>query len=665
MSEIRRALLSRRTGLYLFIAVFLGCVFFMYDCFSEKQITLTGDELTAYIDGYPDFLKSVQDNAESFGTITALSGGFSAENIRKTAEDYSTLSGVQAVYGNNKGIVLISDYVTADFLIIGVTLLTSVSFIEEKRKGLTYLVRSTKNGRRALSVQRAATVFIIAFTASILVHAGLFITAQLTCGDMEVTRFIQSVPEFAVCPFRISILDYLLLSVIIKALSAVTAGLLIFLLPSVLEPAIAVTAFAVFGVSEYLLYAVILPTDRLSPLKFCNLAALLRTDIFFKEYCNLNVFGNAVSFFTCAVFVGILLMITLAVLCIVLCSREKNSLSIDGKFTEKISSALSEKAPALPLWLWETKKVFFNQKGAVILAAVVYIAVSSALSYRYLIPSYNKYELSYYSKYAGVITAEMADKINDDRNNLQGEYDRVYEEYITLYEESGKIFTDEVLALYDKLVILGDRLYALDKIKAQAESGLSYTEKTGIETHMIRTAVYELFLLDDRITTNKNALYIMLCIIGVFAGINAAENHSNMTSQLKSSYRGRKKLTAIKLAIIGITSMAVTVGIFLPQFIQIGAEGFNDITATAQSLEFLRFVPFQISIRGYLLLMMCVRMLSAFLVGIFVMAVSCYCRSSITAICLCSAVLVVPAVLSGTGVVSFISMADFIGFCTL
>lgn len=665
MSEIRRVLLSRRTGLYLFISVFLGCVFFMYDCFSEKQITLSGDELTAYIEGYPDFLKSVQDNAESFGTITALSGGFSAENIRKTAEDYSALSGVQTIYGNNKGIVLISDYVTADFLIIGVTLLTAVSFIEEKRKGLTFLVRSTKNGRRALSVQRVAAIFIIAFTASILVHAGLFVTAQLTCGDMNVMRPLQSVPEFALCPFKISILDYLILLVIIKALSAVTAGLLIFLLPSILEPAIAVTVFAFFAVAEYLLYGLILPTDRLSPLKFCNLIALLRTDIFFKEYCNLNVFGNAVSFFTCAVFTGVILLLTLTVLCVVFGSREKSSLSFGGKFTEKISMILSRKAPSLPLWLWETKKVFINQKGAVILTVVVYIAVSSALSYRYLIPSYNKYELSYYNKYAGVITAEMLDKINDDRNDLQGEYDTVYEEYITLYEESGRLFTDEVLKLYDKLIIMGDRLYALDKIKAQAESGLDYTDKTDIETHMIRTAVYELFLLDDRITTNKNALYIMLCIIGVFAGINAAENHSNMTYQLKSSYRGRKKLTSVKLSIIGITSIAVTIGIFLPQFLQIGAESFNDITATAQSLEFLRFMPFQLSIKGYLLLMMCVRMLSAFLVGIFVMAVSRFCRSSVTTMCICSAVLVVPAVLSGTGVVSLISMADFIGFCSL
>ncbi len=663
MSEIRRVLLSRRTGLYLFIAVFLGCVFFMYDCFSEKQITLTGDELTVYIDDYADFLKSVQDNADNFGTITALSGGFSAKNIRKTAEDYNALSGVQPVYGENKGIVLISDYVMADFLIIGVTLLTAISFIEEKRKGLTFLVRSTKNGRRALSVRRVTVIFIIAFITSIAVHTGLFITAQLTCGDMNVMRSIQSIPEFSLCPFKITILDYLLLSVIIKALSAVIAGLLIFLLPCILEPAIAVTVFAFFAVSEYLLYGLILPTDRLSPLKFCNVIALLRTDIFFKEYCNLNIFGNAVSFFTCAVFTGILLMITLAILCIVFCSREKSGLSLGGKFTEKISSALSRKAPSLPLWLWETKKVFINQKGAVILAAVVYIAVNSALSYRYLIPSYTKYELAYYNKYAGVITEEMLNEINTDSYELQSEYDELYEEFLRIYEESGRIFTDEALEIYDKLQILGNRLDALDKLKAQAESGLSYTAETGINTHMIRTAVYELFLLDDRITTNKNALYIMLCIISVFAGINANENHSNMNYALKSSYKGRKKLTAIKLAIIGITSMAVTVGIFLPQFIQIGSEGFNDIDATAQSLEFLRFMPFEISIKGYMIIMMCVRMLSTFLVGIFVMAVSRYCRSSITAMCVCSAVLIVPAVLSGTGIINIISMADFIGFC--
>lgn len=665
MSEIRRVLLSRRTALYLFIAVFLGCVFFMYDCFSEKQITLSGDELTAYIDGYPDFLKSVQDNAENFGTITALSGGFSAENIRKTAEDYNVLAGIKPMYGENKGVVLISDYVMADFLIIGVTLLTAVSFIEEKRKGLTFLVRSTEKGRTILSVQRVAVIFIIAFTASILVHTGLFVAAQLTCGDMNVMRPIQSVPEFALCPFKISILDYLLFSVIIKALSAVTAGLLIFLLPCVLEPAIAVTVFAVFTVSEYLLYGLILPTDRLSPLKFCNIIALLRTDIFFKEYCNLNVFGNAVSFFTCAVVTSLILLVTLAVLCIFFGSNEKSSLSSGGKLTEKISVILSRKAPSLPLWLWETKKVFINQKGAFILAVVVYIAVSSAFSYRYLIPSYNKYELSYYNKYAGVIDDEMLDRIIADSDEVQAEYDKVYEEYLTLYEESGKLFTDEVLAVYDKLVILGNRLEALDRLKLQAESGLAYTAKTGIETHMIKTAVYELLLLDDRVTTNKNALYIMLCIIGAFSGINANENRCNMNYALKSSYRGRKKLAAIKLAIIGITSVAVTAGVFLPQFLQIGAEGFNDIEATAQSLEFLRFMPFEISIKGYLILMMFVRALSAFAVGIFVMAVSRYCRSYITAMCICSAVLLVPSVLSGTGAAEIVSVADFIGFCTM
>lgn len=665
MSEIKRVLLSRRTALYLFIAAFLGCVFFMYDCFSEKQITLSGDELAAYIDGYPDFLKSVQDNAENFGTITTLSGGFSAENIRKTADDYSVLSGTKPIYGENKGIVLISDYVMADFLIMGVTLLTAVSFIEEKRKGLTFLIRSTKNGRRALSVQRIAVILIIAVTASVIVHTGLFITAQLTCGDMGVMRPIQSVPEFSLCPFKITILDYLIFSVIIKALAAAASGLVIFFLPCILEPAAAVIVFAVIAASEYLFFGLILPTDRLSPLKFCNIIALLRTDIFFKKYCNLNIFGNALSFFGCAVMTGLILLITLIILCIIFGSKEKNSLSLSGRLTEKISSFISGKSPSLPLWLWEAKKVFINQKGAVILSAVVYIAVSSALSYRYLIPSYNKYELSYYSKYAGVITQEMLSDIIADSDEIQAEFDELYEEYLSLYEESGRMFTDEVLAIYDKLVILGDRLDALDKLKAQAQSGLSYTEKTGIKTYMIRTAVYELFLLDDKVTTNKNALYIILCIIGTFSGINAGENRSNMTNALKSSYRGRKKLTAIKLVIIGITSIAVTIGIFLPQFIQIGAEGFNDINAAAQSLEFLRFMPFEISIKGYLILMMCVRALSAFSVGIFVMIVSRFCRSSVTAMCVCSAVLVVPSVLSGTGVIGIISIADFIGFRVL
>ena len=121
----------------------------------------------------------------------------------------------------------------------------------------------------------------------------------------------------------------------------------------------------------------------------------------------------------------------------------------------------------------------------------------------------------------------------------------------------------------------------------------------------------------------------------------------------------------VKLGIIGITSVLVTAVVFAPQVLLIGTGGYNDLYAAAQSLEFLRFVPFEVSILGYLVIMFAVRMIFAFAVGAAVMLISRYCGSRITALCVSAVIFIVPAALSGTGVIGIPSAADFVGFSVI
>ena len=666
MTELRRVLLSRRTLLYLLIAVLLGGIFFLYDCGDEsKATTLTGEELSDYISGYPEFLRSVQDNADNYNTIAALSGGFSAENIRKTAQDYAALDGVQPVWGENKGFVLLSGYLTGDIVIIAVTLLVAASFTEERKKGLVTLIRSTKNGRRLLSVQRTGIIVITALLTSILIHSVCFAAAQFTCGDMSVIRPIQSVPEFSLCPFRITILDYLVYSVLMKALAAAACGLLLYLISAVMESAIAFAVCGIAIVTEYLLYGAILPTDRLAGLKFCNIAAVLRTDVFFSEYCNLNIFGKAVGFLPCALTVTGALFVLLCGLCVMFTSNAGEGVSFGGKLIDKVSSFFSRKAPSMPLPLWEVKKVFVNQKGAVILAVILYIAVSSAFQYRYVLPSYTRSEEMYYMKYTGEMTVELQTEMNADFDDLQVQFNVLRDDYLVKLEANGGLHDDELMKMYNRLMDMSEDLYALEMLIDTVDRGLAYTDETGITVHLIKPKLYELLLLRDTATTNKNALYIMLALVGIFAGICANENRCNMNAALRSSLRGRGRLTAIKLGIIGTTSVLVTAAVFAPQVLLIGAEGYNDLSTPAQSLEFLRFVPFETSILGYLVLMFVVRMLAAFAVGALVMLISRYSGSTITAVCISAAIIIVPAVLSGTGVLPLPSAADVVGYCVI
>lgn len=649
----------------MLIAALLGAVFFLYDCGSEKEITLSGEELSAYIESYPELLQSIRENAENYSGLAALSGGFSAENIRKTAADYARLSGVEPVFGNNKGFVLLSGYVTGDILILAVTLLISAGFCEERKKGLNLLIRSTKNGRGSLSVQRVVIIITAALLTSFIVHFFCYVAAVLSCGDMGIFRPIQSVPEFSLCPYPITISDYLVFSALLKALGAAISGLLLYFLSAIFEPIIAFGLFGGMAVIELLLYGTILPTDRLAPLKFCNIAAVLRTDIFFGNYCNLNIFGNAVGFLPCALFVVGAVFVLLIVVCCVFTSNGAEGFSLGGRALDRIRSYISRKAPSLPLPLWEAKKVFVSQKGALILAVVIYIAVSSTFQYRYVIPTYSKYEEMYYEKFSGVITEEMRSEMTAEHDRVYAEQMALYKEYMGLLEANDFQLTDDLIPKYNRLVDMEEQLSTLDEFIKKADKALTYTDCTGIKTELIKPKIYELLLVRDTSTTNKNALYILLALVGVFAGICANENHCNMNAALKSTARGRGRLMVVKLGIIGITSVLVTAVVFAPQVLLIGTGGYNDLYAAAQSLEFLRFVPFEVSILGYLVIMFAVRMIFAFAVGAAVMLISRYCGSRITALCVSAVIFIVPAALSGTGVIGIPSAADFVGFSVI
>lgn len=665
MSEFRRVLLCRKTILIMLISSLLGGVFFLYDCASEKEITLSGEELTAYIESYPKLLRSIRENAENFSGLAALSGGFSAENIRKTADDYSKLTAVKPASGNNKGFVLLSGYVTGDILILAVTLLVSASFCEERNKGLNLLVRSTKNGRKRLSVQRVGIIITAAIMSSISVHFLCYWLAALFCGDMGIFRPIQSVPEFSLCPYPMTISDYLVLSVLLKAIGAAVSGLLLYLLSAFFEPML---AFGIFGGAtafELVFYGTILPTDNFAPLKFCNIAAILRTDIFFREYCNLNIFGNAINFLTCAVFSVGFIFFLLIVACCMFTSNSVENYSLGSRSLDRIGSFISRKAMPLPLPVWELKKIFISQKGAIIIVVVIYIAVSSAFQYRYVIPAYSKFEDMYYEKFDGIITEEMLKEMTAEYDRVYNVQRALYEDYMTELEANDFHLTDDLIPKYNRLVDMQEQLITLDDFMKKTDKALAYTNSTGIKIELIKPKIYELLLVRDTATTDKNALYILLAMVGAFAGICAEESRCNMNAVLRSTVKGRGRLTAVKLGIIAITSILVTASVFAPQVILIGDGGYNDLFAAAQSLEFLRFVPFEISILGYLVLMFLVRMFSAFSVGAGVMLISHYCGSRINAVCISAVVFIVPAVLSCTGIVSVPNAAQLVGFSVI
>lgn len=661
MSESRRIFLSRKTLLTWVLALFLCCIFFAYDCNSAKDITLSGAELQSYIDSYPDFLQSVKDNATGIGMLAALSDntGFTRNNIDKTLADYSRLEGLSMVHGENKGIVVFSNFVLGDGVIVAVVLAVLLQFAEEKSKGLSYLVRCTRNGRSRLSLERSAILAVTALSTSLLVTVACMITSRILCGEAALSRPLQSVPEFSLCSYPITIGQYLLLTILLKALAAFALGLLVQLLLVWFEAIPAILISGTVTLTEFLLYTLILGTDKLSGFKLANIIALLRTEIFFKHYYNINLLGHAVDFLLFSAVVLLVLAVGMVTLSAV-CSARCMELNLELGFLGKIKVWLSRHAPNPPLLFWELKKVFWQQKGIIILAAIIYFAASSCLEYEYFY-LINEQKDYYYEKYAGTITQEKVDE-------MQAEYD----------EEMCKLLSKDNEAIYllehdpenEKLTYLlqvcydlSMNLQALEAVMEEAQGALTYTLETGVETQLVKPDAYEMLFVSDTSTTDKNSMFILLGLIGLFSGLVACEKESNMTVWLHTLFNGRGRLALTKIAIIAVTVPVLVLAVSAAQLYQVAeAIGFNDLSATAQSIALFRDFAFPISIGGYLLLVYALRILFAFLIGLAVLLTSYFSPNRVMTLFTSFMLLVVPMVLALAGIVDIFSVADLLGY---
>lgn len=657
MCEVRRILTSPKTILCFCVCLFLSCMFFAYECGIDKYITAEGDELTAYLEYYPDFLASVQENADSISAISSMRGKFASDSIAKTASDYAKLGGIELSSGENRGVVLYSNYFTADLLLAAFVLIVVSGFSEENKKHLGNLVRSTRYGRQHLSAQRAATIVIISLLFTFAVCIGCMTVSRISFGSANVFRPLQSIPEFRLCSMPVSIAGYLLLSCLLKAMAAAIIGLVTYLFSAVLDSIIAAVTAAVLVAAQYLSYVLIEPVDRIAALKFCNITALLRADVFFKNYLNLNFFGNAVGFLNAALMLfGLLLAIT-AALCIAFTSGRSGTHSIGEKLAEKIRRYLSKKELPKSLVMWELKKVFVSQKGLLILIGVLYIALFSSIQYRYVYTA-DPYLAIYYGKFAGIVTEEKTEDIIAAR--IEAEEKLI--DLIARYEQAvAEENLDAAAVLYTEMMEAQNHYIALSKVESQAISALEYTLETGIDIELIKQDTYELLYIRDTGTTERNCMYILFAIIGMFAGIIAREKQTNILELQRSTKRGRIHLLASKTAILFVSCILVSLAVNAVQAVQLGlSAGYNDLGAPAQSLEFLRGMTTPMTIQQYMILIFALRALGAFAVGIAVMIISKFSKNTMTCVSICAAVLVIPALLDSLGLDFIISFIDLL-----
>lgn len=635
MNELKRVY-GKKTILLSVIVVMLNFVLFMLSCDNNRSITAEGNELREYISSYSQSIEKIVRESKNLSLLNIYGSGFGSENIEKTARDFSALSDITLTFGDNRGIIVFSDYHLTDLVFAAFMIIISAVLLSERRNGLANLIRSTSGGRVKLYFSRIAVLVFSAAAGAFFLYGGNILGAYLTCGDMGSSRAIQSVPEFSMCVYPITIGKYLLYCICVKSLAALSAGVLFFTLMSLFGTAGAYLFGGIIAAVELLFYLLIPDVSFWSFLKFVNIFAAVRADDYFRIYRNLNIAGRPVSILYSGVFFAVLIIL----ICFI------SGIFIHGKMypkTEHLSDRIilsvrkfTEKhAVCRTLFGWEGYKLFIRQYGGIIVICAFLAAYSQTVKYDYFYPV-KIYELEWYAKYEGEMTDEMLSDMETQKSRLersialfQSAIDKLLSSDPIDWESYGKAQArlDEAQGKYDTLMPIIDNV----------RDGLEYTSRTGNRIMLIKPYSYDLLFMRDEKTVRRNSLFILIGIVCSVSGVFSFERQNRMNGTLRSVYRGRAALNLCKIIWVLLICFVLCISVSFVQIIRIDSQmGFNNLDAPVQSLEFMRDFPHYISITRYIALIFGIRAAAACIIGLICAFIGKLCKDKASALGVCT-----------------------------
>lgn len=253
------------------------------------------------VSGYGEYLRSIQENRDTLSEISIFSGQsgdtYSSRNLQKSAEDYANLTDRNIRFTPSKGITSAMQGVWTDLLLVLNMMLFVGSLItEEKGKKLFYITRSTKHGVLHSILAKLAALLIHCALLTALFYTVSLIFFGLSTGRFNLNASLQSIADYTESNLPVSILVYILLSVLTKAfvLFGIGSVLTIFCILSEIAVLPFLAGAGIIGASA-LLYYLIPAGSPFSVFKYLSPVGLLKTENIYGTYLNFDLFGHPVS----------------------------------------------------------------------------------------------------------------------------------------------------------------------------------------------------------------------------------------------------------------------------------------------------------------------------------------------------------------------------------
>lgn len=534
---------------------------------------------------YREHIERVLNDAE-FRISSGLFGeqtGFAVRSMERIKAIYAPLANlpVQPVFC--AGAETLTDWTLSDifFLMFGF-LPPLVLLIQERRNGLTSLLRPTKKGRGRLYLRKYAVAVSSVLAGFVLIYGGDLLISDVLFGGCDLSQPIQAVYGFESCPIPLTILGYSLLFSILKLLWGLTIATIIFSLCAMVSR-ISTVFLCVLGAG---LLAVGMSLSTNLWLRAFSLVSLADTPLLLRQCLFVDFFDHPVRQLPVSVcFCGATTLICFAMGLFAFC-RVPAVVSVAER--QKLSFSFLHRHTSL--FLHEGAKLWLTQGG--LLLAAVFLTVQVISYHNYDKP--NSAWDHYYQQYAQTLSG-LPDSSKD--TFLAAERARfadIHSQITQIYAAAGDDVGTAQLAA-EKLQAKLNPEEAFEAAAAQYEAlqaGQSFVYRSGYE---------RLFGVFGRMEILLDTIKLLVFLVLILSGLFAIERESGMEIILTTS-GARKKVRKRKLLHCGLITLLGFLLAVLPQLLAVIQNyGLPNMDALANSLPFFSAFPKGWTILGALI----------------------------------------------------------------
>lgn len=496
-------------------------------------------------------------------------------------------------------------------LVLSMMLFVGSLITAEKEKNLFYITRSTKHGVLHSIAAKLAALLIHCILLTALFYTVSIAFFGTSAGWFDLGANLQSVAAYTESSLPLSILGYIGVSVLTKALVlfGIGAVLILFCMGSGIAALPFLAGAGVLGFSA-LLYYLIPAGSAFSVFKYINPVGLMKTENLYGGYLNFNLLGYPVSrlslslsliLFICAVGIvgSLLLFCRLQSFAI-----KKLHLSISIPFH-----------PHTNVFRHESYKLFLTNRALPILLLFAFLLAYKSLDRTYTPSVGEQYYQSIMTELEGELTNEKKAFVLSEKARYEEALQKI--DQIDQMVTAGELSTDAA----DSLKMEANMTLAFYPAFKRVEAQYNHIQTQGGRFVYDTGYLYLFGILEDAFSIDF--LILSIGIILAMSGAVSMEYQTGLISLIGTTRAGKRKTMLYKALIGSLAALTLTLVPILCRIYCISSVyPMRSFEAALQNISHFSRFSVPMPILCFMLLFILSQILSTVMIALITMAIS-------------------------------------------